>query len=422
MRRMFALCLALALLTSCGAGAPLGPPPTVAPDTPASGDLMQGIAGRTPAVDGALTDEGVDKLADFGVRLLQSCPERGSALVSPLSVMEALAMTANGASGRTLEQMERAFGFDSVGELNECLYLYASGLADGEGGSVHMANGIWLNETAGFRPEQAFLQTNADYYGAAIRRQVFDPSLAAEINGWVADNTAGRIDRIVDEVPDSAMAYLVNALSFDGEWETIYREDQVRPGTFTAADGTEQDAQFMYSSELGYLRDEHASGFVKYYRDRDYAFAALLPDEGVALEDYASSLTGERLRQLLAQADGSIFVQTAIPQFSASYGADLAETLGTMGMTDAFDPSGADFSRMGTCDAGRLYISRVLHKTFINVDAKGTQAGAATAVEVMEGSAMGPEETVYLNRPFLYMIVDCRSDVPIFIGTVSQLG
>ena len=92
------------------------------------------------------------------------------------------------------------------------------------------------------------------------------------------------------------MVYLVNALAFDGQWASVYRENQIHEGLFTTADGTQQPADFMYSQEYTFLEDEQATGFLKYYEGKTYAFAALLPNEGVSLEDYIASLTGEKLR------------------------------------------------------------------------------------------------------------------------------
>ena len=177
----------------------------------------------------------------------------------------------------------------------------------------------------------------------------------------------------------------------------------------------------MWSTELGYFQGDNARGFIKYYQDRGYAFAALLPDEGVSVEECVASLTGEGLHEMLTGADGSVFVEAAIPQFTVEYGTDLTPALAAMGMADAFDPDRADFSRMGKCDDGELYISRVLHKTFIRVDEKGTEAGAATAVELAGASAMGPVEQVVLDRPFVYMLIDCQNCVPLFLGTVTEL-
>lgn len=423
MKRIFAAALLLALLAGCGTEKDQDPweieqPPAV--ETDETADLMEGIVPQTiDAETGESPDVGV--VTDFGLRLFQACFDGGDTLVSPLSVLEALGMTANGAAGDTRAQMEQVFGLDAAA-LNECLHAYVQDLPDGEGGSVRAANGIWLNADAGLAVEPGFLQTNADYYGAGVYEGPFDDALAGQINGWVAEHTAGRIDSILDEVPRDAVTYLVNALTFDGVWEDIYRADQVRDGTFTTEAGQERDARFMWSTERAFLRDENAVGFLKYYAGRDYAFAALLPEEGVALEDYIASLTGERLQAVLDGADESVYVNAAIPRFSGEYGAELQKTLAAMGMADAFDGEKADFSRLGTCEAGGLYLGRVLHKTFINVDEKGTEAGAATAVEVRAAGLLGPEEQVHLDRPFLYMLIDCRNRAPLFIGAVTDIG
>ena len=178
----------------------------------------------------------------------------------------------------------------------------------------------------------------------------------------------------------------------------------------------------MYSSEYAYLQEEQAQGFIKYYSDRKYAFAALLPEEGVSLRDYVASLTGERLYELLSDPV-EIDVETAIPKFEAEYDILLNPVLEGMGMQSAFDPGAADFSGIGTSLNGNLYISRVLHKTYIAVDEKGTKAGAATAVEIQDECCIEPAEKriVYLDRPFVYMIIDCQENLPVFIGTVTEL-
>ncbi len=422
MKRFFATVLLLAMLAGCGtkkddeSWRSEQPPAVMAEE---SADLMLGVQARPlAALDEAAEPEA---LADFGLALFQRCFQGGNTLLSPLSVLEALGMAANGAAGDTLAQMEAAFGAD-MDTLNESLHAYVSGLPDGEGGSVHIANGIWLNADAGLRVEPEFLQTNADYYGAGVYERPFDGSLAAEVNGWVAERTAGRIESILDGVPEGAVSYLVNALSFDGTWEDIYREDQVRPGTFTTQTGEKQDGPFLWSTERAFLRDGDAVGFLKYYQGRDYAFAALLPTEDVSLGDYIASLTGQRLREVLENADENAYVNAAIPKFSGSYGAQLQTILADMGLSDAFDPGRADFSRLGKSDSGNLYLGRVLHKTFINVDEKGTQAGAATAVEVEAAGLLGPEEQVCLDRPFVYMLIDCAHNAPLFIGAVTDIA
>lgn len=424
MKRVFALALAMALLAGCAGRTdePLQPPPALddAGAAEGAGQTADAPAETPDAVVDMAGDEAADAAADFGVKLFQNCLGGGNTLVSPLSVLEAMAMAANGAAGDTLTQMEDAFGAD-LDSLNAWLYAWVHALPDAEGGAVHVANSLWLNDSGKFTVAPDFLQINAAYYGADVYEEPFVPALADEINAWVSEHTAGRIEQIVDEVPADAMTYLVNALSFDGAWEDVYREDQVRAGAFTAADGSERDADFMSSTEQMYLEDGHAAGFIKYYEGRQLAFAALLPEEGMSVEDYAAALTGSHLRRLLSGAREDVLVDAAIPKFSSEYGAELSRVLAAMGIEDAFDMDKADFSRLGKSEDGNIYISRVMHKCTIDVHEKGTEAGAATALEIRAAGMAIPGKPVYLDRPFVYMLIDCAANVPIFIGAVTDL-
>lgn len=362
---------------------------------------------------------------DFAVRLFQECAgsqKEGNVLVSPLSVINALAMTANGARGGTLVQMEEMFGADLT-SLCDYLHAYNKNLPSAEKYKLHVANSIWMKDDAGFTVQPDFLQANANWFNADVYMAPFDGSTLKDINKWVSTNTDKMIPKILDEIPEDAVMYLVNALAFDAEWQSIYRDYQVRDGFFTREDGTRQETEMMYSTEYTYLRDTQAQGFVKYYNDAKYAFAALLPEEGVSLEDYVASLTGEGLHELLSNPERPD-VRTAIPKFEAEYSVLLNDILEKLGMKDAFDSGTADLSGLGSSLDGNLYISRVIHKTYIAVDEKGTKAGAATVVEVnTESAVMEPEEvkTVYLDRPFVYMIIDCEEKLPVFIGTVTDL-
>jgi len=386
-------------------------------------ELLRLICGAAPAEDNGV--EGAALITDFGLRLLRVSPEPaegGNILLSPLSVLSALAMTANGAGGDTLEQMEAVFGM-SVPELNQYLSAYREALPEGEKYKLHIANAIWFKDTGSFSVEQEFLKRNEEFYQAGLYKASFDDSTLEDINGWVKDNTDGMIDRILDRISQDAVMYLVNALAFEAEWEKVYQTDQVREGIFTKEDGTCQDVTLMYSSEHQYLASERAEGFLKYYADGKYAFAALLPGEGIPVEDYLESLTGKELHKMLDNPV-EVKVNAAIPKYKSEYGAEISQVLAAMGMPDAFDADRADFSGIGFSLEGNLYISRVLHKTFIEIDSKGTKAGAATVAAMASGAAMTPQEevrTVYLDRPFVYLIIDCEEKLPVFIGVVTSV-
>ena len=358
-------------------------------------DLMENISTDSVSTQTDSTVEDSRAITDFTVRLFkQSAVEGESILLSPLSVLNALGMTANGAGGNTLMQMENTFGMPTKN----------------------------VNTTR-FTVEPQFLQTNADYYGAGIFKAAFDEGTLKDMNGWVNNHTDGMIEKMVDKISADSVMYLVNAIAFDAEWQNIYEKNQVRDGVFTLEDGTTKNIELMYSKESDYLEDENATGFIKYYMDRKYAFAALLPNEGVSVADYISTLTGDGLSALLSIPE-DVQVNAAIPKFESEYDAEMSGILVGMGMTDAFDPTAADFSGIGDSVDGNIYISRVLHKTYIAVDEQGTKAGASTAVEMKsEGSAIEPKDykTVYLDRPFLYMLIDCNTNTPIFIGTMMDI-
>ena len=385
-------------------------------------DLMEGVTPKKVSVQGDLGAKNAD-VTDFAVRLFQASAKGGeNTLVSPLSVLCALAMTANGAEGETLEQMETVLGM-TVEELNRYLYSYMKDLPQGEKYKLSLANSIWFTEDRRFTVNQDFLQTNADYYGADIYQAPFNAQTCKDINNWVKQNTDGMIPEILDRIPEEAVMYLVNALAFEAEWSQTYEKHQVRDGKFTKEDGTQQNAEFMYSTEGAYLEDENATGFIKHYKGGKYAFAAMLPNEGVSVSDYIASLDGGSLSAMLADPQYTT-VYTSIPKFETEYSVEMSEILKGMGMPRAFDAENAEFGRLGVFADGNIWIGRVLHKTFISVGEKGTRAGAATVVEMLAGSAApGPEEPkqVYLDRPFVYMLIDCENNIPFFIGTMMDI-
>ena len=387
-------------------------------------DLMKDVPAKAVDVLPDM-DAGAAAAADFGVRLFKTSIEEGeNTLISPLSVLYALAMTANGADGETLAQMEQVLGMD-VDNLNSYMLAYLELLPESKDYKMSLANSIWFKDDPNFAVEQSFLQTNADYYGAGAYKAAFDEGTRNDINNWVKEHTDGMIPEIIDEIPDEAIMYLVNALAFDAKWADEYEEHQIREGRFTMEDGTRQDVDMMHSEEYTYLEDDLATGFIKYYKDRKYAFVAMLPNEGVSVSQYVDSLTGEHLRELLNNPlDVTVFA--SIPKFETEYDIEMSEVLQEMGMTDAFDWQVADFSRLGTynVDGMNICISRVLHKTFISVSEQGTRAGAATAVEMVAEGAMEIVEfkEVVRDRPFVYMLIDCETNLPFFIGTMMNVN
>ena len=367
------------------------------------------------------------ELNDFALRLFNTCRKNDgnteNTLISPLSVLLALSMTANGADGETLAQMENTLGI-SKDRLNQYALAYMSLISkrSEEFGKLELANSIWFTSDPRFTVEHPFLQTNAEYYNADIYKAPFDESTLKAINNWVNEKTEGMIPSILDNIPAEAVMYLVNALAFDAEWLEPYYDYQVRDDTFTTADGKKETASYLFGEENNYIGDDRAAEFIKYYKGCHYAFAALLPNEGVDIDSYLETLDGAHLTEILENKK-NCEIYTSMPKFETAYSTEMSEQLMKMGMTLAFDSDNADFTKLGKSEAGNICINRVIHKTFIAVDEKGTKAGAATIVEETDGCAMFEEEPkeVYLTRPFIYMLIDRETNSPFFIGVMRDL-
>lgn len=363
-------------------------------------------------------------ITSFGVPLLQNALQQAkkneNVLISPMSAWTVLCMVEGGADGDTKKQMQEVLAV-TEGDYLTYAKKFTFLLPNQEECQVHMANGIWYKNVPYLHVQEDFLKYNKTFFDAAAYKAPFNESTLKNINAWVEENTDGMIPEILKEIKEEDVIYLVNALSFDAKWSTIYNENQIAWDIFTTENGTEKVVTVMNCEEKVYLEDEKTTGFMKYYGDGQYAFVALLPKEGMTVAEYVESLTAEGLRTLL-QNRSNTKVSTMLPKFSVDYEFNMNEILKQMGMTDAFSDTDADFRKMATSDAGNIYISSVDQKCFIAVDESGTKAGAATAV-AMANKAMALEKpkVVLLNRPFVYMIVECETLEPLFLGTMMDV-
>jgi serpin B len=370
-----------------------------------------------------------DMLAAFGfsVELFKHSYAKtvgDNTLISPLSVLLALAMTMNGADTDTLAEMEAVLGADAQ-TLNAFLFSYVKGLHSSRDSKLGIANSIWFDDKDDFTANEAFLQINEAYYDAQLYKTPFNDNTLNDINKWVDKNTDGLIKEILDEIPADAVMYLINAIIFDALWQNEYKTNDIANRDFTNYKGEKQTARMMYSSEWTYLVDDGAIGFMKPYKGGGYSFAALLPDEELGIDEYVKSLTGAGLHSVLSNAERTTVETVAIPKFKFDYDREMKNVLEAMGMKRAFDMVRADFTKLGTVPPDfNLHISRVLHKTFIEVDELGTKAGAVTVVEVSSNGSSAPAEDpkrVILDRPFVFMIVDNAQNLPVFIGVVNSI-
>lgn len=360
-------------------------------------------------------------MTSLGLRMFQETlkadPDGENKLISPLSVLYAMAMVSNG--GDDVEAIKAYWGYDLL-HINEYLYEYMSKLPVGEKYKLQLANSIWFTEDERFTVNREFLQKVKNYYDADAYQAPFDEETLGDINEWVELKTDGMIKDILDQIPSDAVMYLVNALAFEAEWLSTYDETQVREGVFTKADGTKQRVDFMYDSVNQYFEDEKATGFMRYYSGVKYAFVAMLPKEGVTPEEYIASLDGNALHTMLKNPVHTSVV-TSIPVFETEYDLNLREVLDAAGY-----PVNGSFSGVGISAEGPITIGRVLHKTYIQVGPQGTKAGAATVVEMLAEGVEDIEQekpkVVHLDRPFVYMIIDCENAVPLFMGITHSVA
>ena len=382
-----------------------------------SSDLMNDIAAQPVNAKG-LDDQFRSAAAKFSLDLYKaSISNSGNSLISPASVLLALAMTANGADGNTLSQMEQVLGGGMpINSLNEYLFSFVQNLNSQPKERISISNSIWFRNSGllAFTPNRDFLQTNADYYSADAFAAPFDDQTVNDINTWINNATDGLIKEMLDNIPPDAVIYLINTVLFDAEWKYIYKTNDVRGGEFTAYNNQKQPATFMHSSENKFISDDKAIGFIRPYHSERYSFAAILPVEDIDIFDYIAALSGEDFLKLIGNAR-SARVTAALPKFGYEYKISMNDALKAMGMEEAFSMERADLSRMGS---GNLFISKVEHKAYIDVDERGTKAGAATVVEVGTTSVPPPPIPVILDRPFIYAIIDNATNLPLFIGTL----
>ncbi len=398
-------------------------------------DFMQGLKTEDAAGGSGMEQGGPEEVfctdtADFAIRLLQENLKQGdggNVMVSPAAVLGVLAMTANGAGGDTLAQISSVIAQNQdMEQLNRNWKAWTDSLAGTGQTGLYLADSVWLKQTdEAFSVKEDFLKKNASFYGMDLYGTAFDTDTVEDMNSWVNEKTGGRISRMLDSIPEETVMYLLNTASFEAEWERIYKEYEIKSGTFTNASGEKKTVPFLYSGESVYIEDEKAVGFVKPYKE-GYYFAAVLPEEGIRPEEYAASLDGEAFRSMLADAKTEKIVITGMPKFEAVYEVRLNDILRAMGMEEAFDRKKADFGGIGSYADGNLFIDEILHKTYIAVNELGTEATAATEMNM---AAEAAEEDpgleiyhVYLNRPFVYAIVEERTNIPVFIGVMNEVG
>lgn len=382
---------------------------------------------KNPNVSEADLTALVDGNNAFSLDLYQSLrSENGNLILSPFSISLALAMTYSGARGETETQMAEVLNFSGQDQTHTAFNALDLALEDNpltldkdqEPMQLSIANSVWAEQTFTFLLD--FLDTLSVNYGAGVHLLDFinKPEPARkEINDWVSNETKDKINNLLPEGsinPETKMV-LVNAIYFKADWLDPFDADDTYDGTFKLLDGSEVTVPMMgQRMDIPYaIGDGYAAAELP-YAGESAIMTLLVPDEG-RFQEIESQLSHDLLKEVLASltiAD----VTLRMPKFEYESSFSLSDTLIGLGMPLAFDDGQADFS--GMTDQQELYIGNVIHKAFVAVDEKGTEAAAATAV-IMEGAtAMMPENMLYIDRPFLFFIRDVETGQILFIGRV----
>ncbi len=350
----------------------------------------------------------------------------GNLFFSPLGVHVALGAMLVGARGDTAGQMADVLGVSGGAES------FAAVLAniraadapepapDAPSGELSIATAVWAAQKYPFRSE--YLRSLAESFQAEAHLLDFAAAQEAceAINGWVSRQTRGRISRIVDPAAIHKLARLVltNAVYFRSAWRSPFEESATKAEPFRCAGGPAVTAPMMHQrTECGFKQAGDHSAIALPYADRQAEMVVYLPagDDGLAAFERAFPAAAEDLLGGFAHED----VILALPRFRLSQERRLSEVLSAMGMPDAFREDLADFS--GVTRAERVFLSEVLHSTFVTVDEAGTEAAAATAV-MLAGAAphQRPPRRFTADHPFVFVIRHRVTDQILFMGRVAD--
>ena len=357
----------------------------------------------------------------FGLELLRELHEsetEPNLFISPLSASMALGMTLNGARGETETAMRRALGFEGM-DANSINAAYAGLIAQLRARDpkveFRLANSVWHERS--FTIEAAFLESARTHFDAEVRALDFaSPDAPRVISGWAEDATGGRIKDLIQSIDPLEKLFLVNAVYFKAPWTTPFEPNATRDGPFRTAGGATVQVPLM-SRDGGFrfLRDGDVEVVEMPYADSAFGMIALMPAEGRTLDALVATLTPERWSGWMqALAPGRLML--TLPKFRFDYGRKLNDALSALGMGIAFVPRQADFTGISS-ERDDLHISRVEHKTFIDVHELGTEAAAATAVGVAVTSL---PPTMRFDRPFLFAIRERSTGTILFLGRIGD--
>jgi serine protease inhibitor len=345
--------------------------------------------------------------------------EEDNQMISPLSTSYALGMTYNGSVGDTKEAFRQVFHFGdwTDQEVNGSYKDLMSQLVTlDDHVQFSIANSIWYR--LGYEVLEAFIATNQEYFDAAVEELDFsDPGAVDIINGWIEDKTNDKIKDMLDYIPADAVMYLVNAIYFNATWKYRFDPEETFEGDFILEGGAVHQCDFMQvEGAFNYTSQENFKAVELPYGDSAFSMVVLLPNPGVTTAALVEEMNADSWDSWFEYSyPTNILIE--LPKFKYGFKSLLNVPLINLGLGIAFS-DGADFTNINP--GGNIFISRVIHQTFIDVKEEGTEAAAATIVEMELTSIHDGPYQFKADRPFLYVIKENSTGAILFMGKVGK--
>lgn len=390
------------------------------PDSTESDQAADGVSGTETEDD--MTEEGI---REFSYRLVTEYLEQfeqENPILSPVSAYMALSMAAAGAQGETAAELESLLGENHRQLSGRCMSLF-----DGRAGvELELANSAWLDQS--LRAKDLWQEEVQRTYGGEIYLADLSSRQTMEaINTWTREHTQGLVkDFLQQPMSETARLALLNTLYLEADWWSSFEGYATQEQTWYREDGGEKQADTMHKglTHFDYVADADMDGVILPFQGEELVFLAIRPQAEQTVRELYKQLTPGQISDLLAGREERL-MNVSLPKFTVSCDQELDDLLQNMGVERAFDPVQADFSGLGADEKGQpVYIALVRQKALIELSEDGVKAGAATIVEMRAGGGMYAEEPLEMNldRPFVYMILDLETQVPLFVGIMDDPG
>lgn len=393
------------------------------------GLLMLGCSGKPiesepdEDINLSVTDKEVVRGANnFGFNFFQAInndnPDK-NIFISPLSVSVALGMASNGAAGDTRDSILKVLDLAglSLEDVNQAYRVLIDHLTTLDSNvAMEIANSNWLRQGIDFKEQ--FVKLNRDYFDAEVRSVDFlDPATLDAINNWVSEKTHGKIETILDYIDPLTILILINAVYFKGTWTYEFDPEYTEDLPFYPADGSMiQTATMSQRAEFLYYQSDAFQSVDLPYGDEKFSMTIFLPSPSSSVDEFIGNFTRINFEAWLEEYHRDT-VNLYLPKFELELKYKLNDVLTALGMGIAFIPSMTGFANI--VEGIELYISQVIHKTYVKVDEEGTEAAAVTAI-VFETTGIDPDPEIYMciDRPFVFVIRDNTTDAILFMGKI----